>query len=399
MRTKRTNLLLGLGFGLGALAVVAPRPVAAQTQSTDSRWLPWLGCWQAEGAPADAGLLCVRPAEGQSSVEILRVTGSDVVSREVVWADGQRHETSREGCDGWEEGVFSQDGQRLFLNSNHTCEGGLVRDGGGIMTMVSPVEWLDVRYVGMGDDHTPWVQRYEAASDQRTEAAGMADILADRAWSVRTARMNAATPPSVDDIIEASNHEPSEVVEAWVAERQAPLAINAKELTRMADAGVASEVIDIAVAVSYPSRFHVTAQRAQPETGTDDRSTMLPSRLFPTYGYYDPFYYRYGYDPYYGYGSGSGLGGGYGYYGGYGYGYGYSPVIVISTPSTSTGSHGRVIAGRGYTRGSSGSTTGGSAGAARAPTSGSAGAAGSSRGSSGSSGRTAHRRGGGGGGM
>lgn len=395
MRTMRTNLLLGLG----ALALLAG-PVAAQSPTTDARWLPWLGCWHADGAPADAGLLCVRPATEKSSVEVLRIQGTDVASREVVWADGARHETSREGCDGWEKGAFSQDGERIFLNSNHTCEGGVVRDGGGIMTMVSPTEWLDVRYVGMGDDHTPWVQRYRAASDEDARAAGMADVVADRAWSVRTARMRAASPPSVDDIIEASDQEPSEVVEAWVAERHAPLDVNAKELTRMADAGVAPEVIDVSVAVSFPSHFQVMSQRAQAESSeAEDRAATRP---YPgTFGYgYDPFFYRYGYSPYgyspYGYGYGYGYGSGYGYgYGPYGYG-GYTPVIVISTPSTTT-RHGRVIPGRGYSRGSSGST-GSSAGAARAPTSGSAGATSSGSSGSSSSGRTAHRRGGGGGG-
>jgi hypothetical protein len=400
MRTMRINLLLGLGLGLSALVGLSPRPVAAQ--AADSRWLPWLGCWQAEGAPSDAGLLCVRPLDGQTSVEILRVTGTDVVSREVVWADGQHHQTSREGCDGWEEGSFSRDGARIFLSSSHTCEGGVERTGGGIMALVSPTEWLDVRYLGMGDNRTPWVQRYRAASDQQAEAAGMGGILADRAWAVRTARMAAAAAPSVDDVIEASQAEPAEVVQAWVAERKAPLKLDGKELERMADAGVAPDVIDIAVAVSYPSHFNVTAQ---PRMAEDAADRPMRGYYYPGWGF-DPFYYRFGYDPLYygayGYGYGYGYAGGYpgGYYGGYGYG--YNPVIVITNTDQNPVSHGRFVPGRGYTHGSSSGSSGSSGSAARAPSSGSTGSSAgssSSGSSSSSSARTAHRRGGGGGGL
>ncbi|MCG6956102.1 MAG: hypothetical protein LJF04_08930 [Gemmatimonadetes bacterium] len=390
MRTMRINFLLGLGLGLSALVGLSPRPVAAQ--AADSRWLPWLGCWQAEDAPSDAGLLCVRPLDGQSSVEILRVTGTDVVSREVVWADGQQHETTREGCNGWEKGTFSSDGARVFLSSSHTCEGGAERTGGGIMALVSPTEWLDVRYLGMGEDRTPWVQRYRAATDQQAEAAGMGGILADRAWAVRTARMAAAAAPSVDDVIEASQEEPAEVVQAWVAERKAPLKLDAKELERMADAGVAPDVIDVAVAVSYPSHFTV---RAEPR-GEESADRSFRGSYYPGWGF-DPFYYRYGYDPlYYGaYGYGYGWGGyPVGYYGGYG----YTPVIVISNNDQNPLSqqHGRFVPGRGYTRGGSSGSSGASGSAARAPAR--SGSTGATSGSSSSSGRTAHRRGGGGGG-
>lgn len=391
MRTMRINFLLGLGLGLSALVGLSPRPATAQ--AADS-WLPWLGCWQAEGAPSDAGLLCVRPLTDQGSVEILRVTGTDVVSREVVWADGQQHETSREGCNGWEKGSFSRDGSRVFLSSSHTCEGGLERTGGGIMALVSPDEWLDVRYLGMGDNKTPWVQRYRAASEEQADAAGMGGILADRDWSVRTARMAAAAAPSVDDVIEASQEEPAEVVQAWVAERKAPLKLDAKALERMADAGVADDVIDVAVAVSYPSHFSVTAERAQQGQG----SAAQPMSGFYSPGWgYDPFYYRFGYDPFYygvsryGYGYGMGYGGG--YYGGYG----YSPVIVITNNDQTPISHGRFIPGRGYTRGGSSGSSGSTGSASRAPSSGSTGSAAGS--TSGSTGRTAHRRGGGGGGL
>jgi hypothetical protein len=390
MRIMRINTALGLAMAVAAFAAIAPSPTLAQQQTGDPRWLPWLGCWQAEDAPADAGLLCVRPLAEQGSVEILRMKDTDVVSREVVWADGQRHETSREGCNGWEKGAFSQDGSRVFLSSSHTCEGGTVREGGGIMSFAAPNEWLDVRYLGMGDSRTPWVQRYRLATDAQAEAAGMGGIAADQGWSVGMARMAAANAPTVDDVIEASAAEPAEAVEAWVAERSAPFTLDSDQLVRMADAGVSERVIDVTVAVSYPRHFNVSSKGPAPDrTAADDRygnSYGWGYRGYSPY-YYDPFYYGYG-----GYGYGR-----YGYgYGGYYGGYGYTPVIVISNNSDQpTYQHGRVIAGRGYTRGSTGST-GSSASVPRS--SGSSGS--SARPSSGSStpARTAKPRGGGGGG-
>jgi hypothetical protein len=391
--------MLGLGMALATLAVTSPQPALAQSaadvqataRSGDALWLPWLGCWKAEGAASDAGLLCVRPGSERNSVEVLRMDGTDVASREVVWADGQEHQTSRDGCSGWEKGTFSKD----------ACEGGVVRTGGGLMTLVSPSEWLDVRYIGMGDEQTPWVQRYRLASQEQAQAAGMGDIVTNQDWSVRSARMSAANPPDVNDVIEASEVEPASVVQAWLAERRAPLKLNAKALERMADAGVDSSVIDMAVAVSYPDHFRVNTQGPSEATG-DQYLTRPMSR----YGYYDPFYDIYGfspfgYSPYYSY---SPYGYGYGYRGGYygGYGYGYTPIITITNTNQTPVQHGRVIAGRGYTRGGYSGSGGGSASSAPARSSGSSGTATGRTGSSGSSsstGRTAHRRGGGGGGL
>lgn len=421
MRTLRINSVLGLGLALATLAVTSPRTAQAQAQSqpqsSDARWFPWLGCWQAEGSSSSgAGLVCVRPASDQSSVEILRMNGKDVVSHEVVWADGQRHETTREGCTGWEEGSFSKDGQMVFLSSSHTCDGGVVRTGGGIMALASPNEWLDVRYTGTSDNKTPWVQKYHLATAEQTAAAGMSGILANRAWSVVAARRAAASPPTVDQVIEASKAEPALVVQAWLAERKAPMKLDAKALERMADAGVASSVTDMAVAVSYPDHFRVNTRG--PSEAAYGR---YPMRGWGRYGYYNPYFFDpfwdmygfspfgyafspYGYYGYYGYSPYGGYLGGY-YGGGYGYGYGYTPVITITNPTRVQ--HGRWVPGRGYTRGSySGSTGTGStaqprssAPRATAPRSSAGRTSGSTGGSHGSTGRTAHRRGGGGGGI
>ena len=217
----KTTLLKGTLTALAA-GLLCALPASAQSQSVG--WGPWIGCWQAEGAPEDAAL-CVRtPAGQEGAVEIVRVEGSELLDRELLWADGQRHETVRDECTGWERGEFSRDGLRLFLSSSHTCEDGTVQEGGGIMTMAEPDEWLDIRYLEVA----------------------------------------AAEAPDAEDVIEASERLPAVAVEAWVAEKGDPFDLNADHLVAMADAGVADRVIDVVVAVSNPDVF-VLANDGEPE--------------------------------------------------------------------------------------------------------------------------------------
>ncbi|MGD8322254.1 MAG: hypothetical protein PVJ02_17520 [Gemmatimonadota bacterium] len=401
MSKQRTSGLLALASALVALSALSPARVTAQ-QNVDPRWAPWVGCWVPVNSTGSDDLLCVRPGSQSDAIEVVRVSGTEVVSREVVWADAQRHETSRGDCSGWEEGAFSRDGRRVFTTSDHTCENGGEQSGAGIMAIAHNGEWIDVRVSGMGGQQMAWVQRYRVADDQSTEAAGFGDLL-DLSWTARDARMMAAQPLDVDDVIEASDQVPAEAVQALLAERRDKLQLDADALVRMADAGVADDVIDVAVAVSFPETFHVASasdvQRSAVDQGTAGRRWGYRG----TMGYFDPFYapwgFRYGYygyDPfYYGYG-GYGYGGYYGYGGSY---WGYTPSVVVVEPTTRT--HGRVINGRGYSRGRSSAGGGGGSYRSGAPRrSGSSSAAPSSSRSGGSSStRTAKPRGGGGSGQ
>lgn len=373
---------LRAGGALGAIAMLAALGAApsASAQTWDARWLPWLGCWAPVGAAETDDLLCLRPAEALGSVEALRVSGGEVVSREVLWADGVRHDTEREGCTGWEEGRFSSDVRRVYMTSEHVCEGGMVQEGGAIMALASPDEWLDVRVTGMGGERTAWVQRYRLVDQETAAAAGFGDILeADRAWNARAARLVASTSLEVDDVIEAAGQVPPEAVTALLAERADRLDLDAAELIRMSEAGVPDDVIDVAVAVSYPDKFALAAGGPEEARGQyrGYRSFMSPFGFDPFYG---PWSLRYGYG--YGYGL-------YGYYpyGGWGYGgYGYRPTVVIVDRAAE---HGRVVRGRGYTR-SRGGTAGPSGSPAYVP-SGQRGQPGVSSGGSASGGSGAAR--------
>src|SRR4051794_27082053 len=108
-RSRRTSALL-----TAAVMVVSAATLGAQnTQlaSTDTRWTPWVGCWQASTneptAPAPApnkalAVVCIVPAAGTQSVDLVTVEGG-VATPERVDAIGKQREVNREGCKGWEK--------------------------------------------------------------------------------------------------------------------------------------------------------------------------------------------------------------------------------------------------------------------------------------------------------
>lgn len=390
----RTDVRLGaivLGLSLATLGLAGD----ASAQDVDARWLPWIGCWEPTKETTDTDLVCIRPSEQAGAVEMLSISGSDVVGREVLWGDGQRHETSRESCTGWEQGAFSPDGRRVYLSSSQTCGGGEPQVTDGVFAFASSAEWLDIRATGMGGKSMAFVQRFRVAEPALAEAAGFGDLVTDRRWPSRTARMVAASAMDEDDVIEASRRLPSDAVEALLAERAQPLELTAAKLVRMADAGVSAEAIDIAVAVSYPDRFRLNATDSRVQASALDQGSLRRRWGYAEAMYYDPFYapwgLRYGY---YGYGYGYGYGFGYdpllyGWgWGGYG---GYTPWVSVVEPVRPD--HGRVINGRGYSRGS-GSTAGVTGGSSWSGSGASGSSAGSGGGGGSGSGRTAHHRGG-----
>ena len=407
-----------LGILLGALLIGWVPQVEAQ--GVDSRWAPWVGCWQAVDETAAAPLLCAVPLAGQAAIEMLTVIDGQVVSRESIFADGQLHAVSREECEGWETAEFSRDSRRIYLQTELTCGAGQSRTSTGVMSWVSPFEWMDVRTMEMNGQSVPLAIRYRLASEAAFRAAGQGNLLTTQGGDVRIARWVGAVPLTLADVIDATENVSAETVKVWIVERGERFALDASGLIEMADAGVSPEVIDVVVAVTYPEKFVFNGG------GASERLAEAE------YGYrsaYDPFvdpfydpYSRYGrYYPYgfrggfsvgfysgYGYGYGYPYGGiGYGYggypYGGYGYGYGGYPTQIIVVGRRGSGpeySQGQVVPGRGYTSaGNSGRSTGRTARprSSGSSTSTSAPARSAQPRSSGSSGRAAPRSSGGGG--
>lgn len=397
---KTRNLVLLTLLGLFFLTVA---PLGASAQDTDPRWLPWLGCWEVVDEVPDESMLCVRPLTGDVGVEMLSVVDGEITATQTVRATGEPIETDREGCRGWEQAEFSADRRRVYLSTDHLCEGDVRRATTGLIAMVSPQEWVDVRAVEYSGRSLAGVIRYRLASADRAEAVGLGDIGAGRELAVHTARLAAAAEPTVDDVIDAVREVDEEAVRAWVAERGDGFELDAERLVRMAEAGVPEDVIDVVVAVSYPEHFAVDQDAEVSEVASREADETWPSRRGYRHPYggffYDPFFY-----------SPFGYGYGYGYRGSYGYGWGYGgyyrPTVVVVQPRD-PGIIGRVVRGRGYTRGGSSSTPSRGSGPARS----SAGSGSRDTGSTGkvtsgggassgsSTGRKAKRRGGGDGGL
>ncbi len=372
----------------------------AGAQEVASRWGPWLGCWRpVEEAAAAPPLLCVVPIAGDEAIEMRTVFDGRVVSRESIFADGQRHEVSREECEGWELAEFSGDFQRIYIRSELTCGAGVQRNSTGVISMVTPSEWLDLRTVDVEGRSAPWAARYRLASQAEFHAAGHGDLLETQGSETQMARAAASISLAISDLIEATGKLSPETLQLWVVERGEPFALDAHRLIEMADAGVPASVIDVVVAVSYPEKFVVNegvpTGRRSVEAGRGGSGYGLGRGFNPFEPrlddpFYDPFYDPYarnGYSSFYGsrpgrgprsyggYGYGfSGYGAGYGIGygggpGGYGFG-GYNPELGgFGTPIISVGrrsaygpEEGRVVSGGGYTRASN------SAGGGRAST-------------------------------
>jgi hypothetical protein len=357
-QTLRSTLL-----SLGALTAVAAVPALAHAQQTaDTRWLPWLGCWQPAGETTGTGnlMVCVRPATGAAGVDVVTIADGKTVSQRTLVADGETHQLNENDCTGWQRAAFSADGQRAYLRSDLTCSGGVHRTESAIMAMGSPDQWLDVQAVGMDGERVPRVVRYDVAPvDSWPEGFALTP---QRSAAADEARVFAAAPLTLPDVKEAASLVDRDALVAFLIERDQPFDLDAAKLESLARAGVPDQVIDVVVAVSFPDRFHIDRQAMRMAL----KPAPQPPRHYAERPYYDPFGWGYsdlcysdpwacgpyGYGMYgYGvYGYGLGLYPPYrysgGYYGPYWYGYTGQPVIVVQTQP-----EGQAVNGRGYTRG------------------------------------------------
>ncbi len=378
MNMAKRNVSIGVLAGIGAAIALAATPGGADAQAANTRmgWQPFLGCWQADGAEAELGILCFAAVGNQ--VEMLTIADGAITHREPFPADGQPRQIEQDGCIGTESASFSADQRRIYTASEITCQGQSPRSGTGIIFMPSAGEWVDVRSShARGEEATAWAQWYVRTDESQLNELGIRSGRATGPLAVRGVSAFTMAPITIDDVIDAWENVDEKAVEAWVAEVSQEFAgLDSEDLLQLDAAGVSGDVIDIVVAVSFPERFAVRE---------DDQ--RYPARyvggLRPLWA--DPYYY--GYNSY-GYG---GLYSPYGYSGGYGRYYPYRTVIVDVTPvPRNTG--GRVISGRGYSRGNSGPSSIGSS------SSGGSSSVGSSSSGSGSSrsstGRTAKARGG-----
>jgi hypothetical protein len=394
MSTKNMIRIITLSMGLLAAVPVmgfAQSPeTAARPSRVDARWTPYLGCWRlsqenvrSSRVPmSDVMMVCVAPSAATGGVTMTTYAAGKPVLTQNIVADGQSHPVSEADCQGVQTSEWSRDGERLFTHVDVTCNGRPARTVSGVTVMTKGSTWIDVQATEIDGDSQVRIRRYQRTIERPADVAELpADVTARAmadALAVSAATMN------LEDVVEASKKISPAALEATLDETNARFDLNSRALKQLADAGVSPGVIDLMVAQSFPSEFHVdrrpTFAPPAPYSGSIG-GTMggiyngAPSMGYP---YYDPYYSYYSYYspfayPYWGLGYNyysnyySNYYGGRTYLGGLGgvpYGYGV-PIgggggSVIVNPGDNT--PGQVVNGRGYTRVSPGSPTTNAAG-------------------------------------
>jgi len=321
--------------------------------SADSAWLPWLGCWQLveEARPsagplgnqnrsADRVVVCLVPVAGDpSAVEVTTVADGEPVLVETLTADDTERKVEETSCAGWRRSTWSDDRSRLFTRAKLVCDGEESRSVSGVGLMASATTWLDIQMVDSGGREEVTVRRYRRTSESTPVRATTAPLPTDVLnRAVTAAKLSSTSELGVNDVIEAGLVVDRSVVEAMLIESRASFVLDRRELIRLDNSGVPSEVIDLMVALSFPDEFAV--ERPPARTASSLNSTGGFVAPFNPYGfnrwypyYASPFGYYYGWSPY------SSL-----YY----LGPAASYVIMPGTPNG--GSSGRAYRGRGYSQ-------------------------------------------------
>jgi hypothetical protein len=388
----RTLFLTAVALGGSALL----NPLAAQSGSTtsrDARVLPWVGCWTAVDGIAAQGRVCVIPA-GERGLRIVSFADDGKSTESTLDLSGARTPIDASECTGWEQARLSKDADRILFDSELKCGDSPSQRRSTAFVITPTGYWLQVNGAGIAMIASAQIRLYAPAESYGGYPADIRAAVAPYVAQAEAARLSMIDRP-----------------------------VSATDLVELESMGVATPVIDLVVAASYPKSFVIDAQagisNAQLAAGDEGRTSMsrspfMMSNGFPMLSYYDMLmlencmrfrsyncglfgsgigystfgYSRYGYNdgfgPYYG--------------GGYWPGTGGLPVTVRPTtpvPSDRPGNRGggRAVSGQGYTAGTSSSTgtrsgTPRSGNSATTQSSGSSGAS-SSSGSSGSTGASA----------
>jgi hypothetical protein len=244
-------------IALGAVVVVTCAATSvAQTVTPDTRWQPWIGCWQASQIGRTAPLVCVTPTPVASAVQIATIDSGKIVARDTVNADNSQRALAKGGCSGWQRASFSVDAKRVYLRSELACGTGLKRSGTGLLSISPDGEWLDDQGMTVAGASTVSATRFHAVRVTSSEVpAEIAAATNGREMLIEASRASAGAPISSGEIIEAVKQLDTAVVQTWIVQRGRKFTFDAKGLVALADAGVPGSVTDVLIGVSYPEHF------------------------------------------------------------------------------------------------------------------------------------------------
>jgi len=338
---------------VAALAAV-PLVAGAQTSPVDSRWAPYVGCWQLRmentndgiadlvaaamrQAPANqkAGdvMVCIAPSDQPQAVTQQTVLDGASVLDEIVSTDGVTRSAEEANCTSTRRAEWSSSGRQLFSRGTLSCTGQPERRITGLSMIIPGPTWVDVQMSEVNGQRSLRVRRYGLSREQfRTSGARAIDPQSPAPLARWT----------LDEVKDASRKTAPEVLQAALVESGTKFPLSGRTLVDLKKAGVPDSVLDVMVAMTFPEKFVIERPTYAASYGGGGGAWggggFDPWSMASEYGWlsvYAPFGYQY-----------------YGYYDPrYGPGYGWVPVAPpVGGGDVEPDANGRAINGAGYTR-------------------------------------------------
>ena len=230
----------------------------AQTESGDSPLLPYIGVWtitasrSATGTPVPNSTVEIRPTSDRKGLEISRKTTGQPDISETVIPDGTKRPMNPQNCSGWRSAQWVSEAGMILESSEVTC-----KDTGSLVT--STLKMI------VAADQMAEILSIKAAGQQPRIAVRRLTFDHDLpptpdlppVWVAASARTALSGNWTLDKIIQLSKEVDTQLLEAAMIEKKIKPNLNSQSLKQMQTANLPRELIDLTVALAYPTQFHI----------------------------------------------------------------------------------------------------------------------------------------------
>ena len=249
------------------LLVAAAAPVAAQYPSStpsqygvqssrsslDPRWIPWIGCWDADTTggysdPSQTLYTCVTPLPGTSGVQQLTIAGGKITARRRLIANGAKNSFDENGCRGTRSVEWASSGRRAYIRSSYTCDVGLTGSSNAVLAVTTTGDWLQVETVHAGQGLIEHTDQWRDAGMPSSAPSEVFNAIESRRITSTTARAAAAAPLTVAEVIDALHHVDSTTVSSLIVASGQRFSLNGAEVAALFRASVPRDVLQAMVA-------------------------------------------------------------------------------------------------------------------------------------------------------
>jgi hypothetical protein len=274
-------------FVVASLVVLMAGSLGAQRTAarvdTDKRWLPWLGCWQAD--TTSWTLVCITPVADSRNVDRITVDGTRIVGRERLVADSVSRRFTRDGCSGIETGEWSTSGHLLYLRAEFTCADSLEGRSKTLLAFTPDGAWVESMQLRAARGTLERSTRYRESGLSNALPKDVLAALRARKLAIATARAAASAPVAGEELSEAKETVGEDVVRPWLIARG--------DLAEAAPAAAAAPA-EMTVASSAQQQVCQTVVCYSPQPYSTYNGT--PPQPYPSY-VYGAFGSYYGYWP------------------------------------------------------------------------------------------------------